>query len=89
MKDLSYEERLQNSWHIDNLKIELIEKEFFISSKTELHLKLKEKYAFGLLSKNIDIVKPNLNLKFGVTDCIIEFERTQTKFNLCKNKQLK
>ncbi|WP_341216556.1 hypothetical protein [uncultured Wocania sp.] len=90
VRDFSQTEKRYNSWEINNYEIIYANQEYFAGPGSEAYLKLRKKYIFGLFYKDIDEIENNSTfLKLGKTDCIVEFLKTKTEFDLCENKQLK
>ena len=90
VRDFSQTEKRYSSWEINNYVIILANQEYFAGPGSETYLKLRKKYVFGLFYKDIDEIDNNSTfLKLGTEDCIVEFFRTKTVFDLCEKKQLK
>ena len=90
VRDFSQTEKRYNSWEINNYEIIYAHQEYFVGPGSEAYLKLRKKYVLGLFYKDIDEIDDNSTfLKLGKTDCIVEFLKTKTEFNLCEKKQLK
>lgn len=90
VRDFSQTEKRYNSWEINNYEIIYANQEYFAGPGNEAFLKLRKKCVFGLFNKDIDEIDNNSTyFKLGKTDCVLEFIKTKTKFDLCEKKQLK
>ena len=90
VRDFSQTEKIYNSWKIDNYEIIYANQEYFVGKGSEAYLKLTKKYVFGLFHRVVDETDINSTfLKLGTTDCVVEFLKTKTEFDLCEKKQLK
>lgn len=85
-------EKINCNWEIEEYEIIYATQEYFAGPGSEPYLKLQKKYIFDLLYKTFDKQKTEykfMELCFEQQHCIIEFEKTETKFNLCDKVQLK
>ncbi len=90
VRDFSQTERIHKSWEIDDYEIFIANQEYFAGPGSEAYLKLREKYVFGLFYKDLEKIDNDLTVfKLGKEDCVVEFLKTKTKFDLCEKTKLK
>ncbi len=90
VRDFSQTERIHKSWEIDNYEIIIANQEYFAGPGSKAYLKLRKKYALGLFYKDLDEIDNDLPFfKLGKENCIVEFLKTKTEFDLCEKRKLK
>ncbi|WP_139856810.1 hypothetical protein [Aequorivita sinensis] len=90
VRDFSQTERVHRYWKIDNYEIIIANQEYFAGPGSSAYLKLREKYVFGLFYKDLEeIDNDSTFFELGKEDCIVEFLKTKTEFDLCKKRKLK
>ncbi|WP_323789760.1 hypothetical protein [Psychroserpens sp.] len=88
--DFSGTEKKHSSWEINDYEILYITQEYLVGPGSKPYLKLRKKYLTGIFYKDIDETEVEvLFLKSEPEDCIVEFLKAKTEFDLCEKKQLK